>query len=536
MALLACRAMRGIDGVRARWTLVLAIALLACAPGAVSPARATSFDDLPVGDPLERELRILDLLGPDARGARIRLPHLFTRPLQRFEIEGAGEPLASPGSAAAISIARLERALQRDSDSGFVPHPEFRSTRRTFATGPRDQRFEVSAGLEGAAESDFEGRRFASGSGLHSRVAVGVDRWLAYSHLILGRIANARLFADPIVPNNDLIIHTEETYLAYTGERGKWRVQFGRTRWHWGPGDEASLILSKTSAPLSGLLYHLRVEPLRADATALSATLDQAAGEQLAAHRLEWQPSDGLRLGLTEAARYHSTGWQPLYAVGAIPYVLVQRLLVQDEPDSLRAHRNNILVGFDAAWRPAPGTRLYLEGLVDDLHAKTANNPNKYGYQFGWEGVGTIGRTRVNWNTEYTRLTRFVYTSFFGRTYAAQSRPIGFPTGPDARRIRIRGAWDLNRDWQIEARVARTDHGENSLAEPFLPGSPQVDVARFEGIVEQSREADLALRWSPASGVDLRMLAGRNWIENAGHAQGARAGGSYGALEVRLTR
>ena len=88
------------------------------------------------------------------------------------------------------------------------------------------------------------------------------------------------------------------------------------------------------------------LDMLRLDLTSLSATLEQAQGEQLAAHRIEWQPREPLRIGVTEAARYRSTGWQPLYLVGAIPYVLVQRLYLQKEPDSLRAHRNNILTAF----------------------------------------------------------------------------------------------------------------------------------------------------------------------------------------------
>src|SRR6185503_5744186 len=120
-------------------------------------------------------------------------------------------------------------------------HPDYRSTPRLIQTGPDGQRFEVSLGVEGRAESDADGQHFASGSGLHSRIAVGVDRWLAYSHLLVGQVDHARSFADPILPDNDLIVHTEETYLSYTGAGGSWNAQFGRNRWHWGPGDESSL-------------------------------------------------------------------------------------------------------------------------------------------------------------------------------------------------------------------------------------------------------------------------------------------------------
>ncbi len=511
--------------------------LLAAAALPPAPALASPLEFIPVGDRLESELRILELFDSRLLERRLRLPHLGTRPLQRVEIEGPGSPPAAPGPARAISLARLERALARDADSAFAPHPTLRSTPRVFqSAAPGGQCFELSLGLEGTALSDGDHREFGSGSGAHARIGVQLDRWLAYTHLIAGRIENGLTFADPLIARNDLIMHTEETYLAYTAASARWSVQMGRNRWHWGPGEEASLVLSKTSAPLTGLAYRLRIEPLHADATALSATLDQAAGEQLAAHRLEWQPRDGLRLGATEAARYHGSAWQPLYAVGVVPYIMVQRLLVSDEPDSLRALRNNILVSFDAAWRVADGTRVYGEFLFDDLHAKSGTIPNKYGWQLGWEGAGAIGSSRVTWGGEFTRLTRFVYTSFFGRTYQAQGRPLGFPTGPDARRIALRAAWDWSADGQLFARVSRTDQGENTLNQPFLPGSPRVTVERFQGVVEQTRDVEGGVRWWPASGVDVAVLGGYRWVENPGHVEGTRRQAARAALELRLVR
>jgi hypothetical protein len=296
------------------------------------------------------------------------------------------------------------------------------------------------------------------------------------------------------------------------------------------------LLLSKTSAPVTGLSYQVHLTSFHLDFSALSATLQQSAGEQLAAHRLEWQPRDALRLGLTETARYQASGWQPLYASGAIPYVLVQRLLVQDEPDSSGVLRNNIMLGLDATWRIASGTRVYGELLLDDLSARTAENPDKYGWQLGWEGMGMIGACRLSWGGEYTRLSRYVYTSFFGRAYEAQGGPLGFPLGPDSRRIALRSALDLGADWQCFARASRSDQGENGLDEPFVPGSPRVAVATFEGVVEQTRDLEAGLRWWPASGVDLRALAGYRWVGNEAHVTDRRTGHPRLALEARLFR
>lgn len=501
-------------------------------------ALATPYDYLEVGDPLESELRILDLVDEQQLQGRIRLPHLATRPLQLIEIEGSGPPIADPCPVCAVSITRLERALGRDRAPDFAPHPTLRSTPRLLDYGDPAQRLEVSVGVEGRGElySD-DRRRLVSGSGIQGRISLGLDRLHAYSHYTIGHYDNARTFADPIVAGQDVIVLTDETYLSYTEQHAIWGARFGRARWHWGPGEEGSLVLSKTAVPVTGLAFRAHLEALRADAIALSATLADAAGEQLAAHRIEWQPFDGLRVGVTEAARYKAPGWRPLYLIGAIPYVLVQRLEVQSEPDSASALRNNVLTAFDAGWRISNGTRVYGEFLIDDLHTRSGKDPNKFAYQVGWEGVGMVSGRRISWGGEYTRVTRYVYTSFFGRAHVSEGIPLGFPVAPDSRRVRLRMLVDPNADWQFGVWVTNTDKGQNTLDEPFVPGSGQVSAAsEFEGVIETTRDLDLRARWWPASGVIISVWGGYTWVEDADHVIGAKRRSARGALELRLMR
>jgi hypothetical protein len=500
-------------------------------------ASGTPLEYLPVGDPLESELRTLDVLGPPSPGRPLRLPRLGTRPLQRFELDSLALPDQALGLAYGISLVRLRRVLAREWEPSAANLPPGVTPRLYHKHYPDGARFELSVGAQGAGEIASQRVRYRSDTGVHGRIALETDRWLAFSHLVVGYQDTAHTYADPIFPNTDIIIYSSDSYLAYSGAGGRWGMQFGRSRWHWGPGEEGSLLLSKTAVPITGLAFHARLEPLRADATALSATLASAAGEQLAAHRLEWQPFDGLRLAISEAARYRSAAWQPLYLLSVIPYILVQRLQDQDEPGRLEANHNNIIIGADAAWRPTSGTRLYVEGLSDDLHL--INNPlglNKYAYQLGWEGVGTFRSTRVVWGGEFTRVTRFVYTSSLDRDFVAQGRPLGFPVAPDARRMRVRTAWDLSPAWQLTAVATRTERGENTLAEPFVPGSPRVDASRFQGVVEETRELEVGARWWPVGGVDLAAVAAYRWVDNADHLAGARARGLSGTLAFRLVR
>ncbi len=485
------------------------------------------------------ELRVLELYDLPADSGRFRLPHLSTLPLRRIELMGTGAPIGRGELVRTLVADRLERELQRDALAAFADERAARSTSRLWQREwDPGQRAELSVGLEGGWNgSDDHGIReskWRDGTGLHVRAGAQVDRWLAFLHLTAGQLEGASRYTDVLVSSTDLAAQTDEAYLAY-GNGRRWSLGLGRQRFAWGPGEEGSLLLSRTAAPLTALWLHFRLEPIRADGFALHATTDLGRGEQLAAHRLEWQPANGLRLGLSEAARYRSPGWQGVYLASVIPFSLAQRLLQQDA-DSIDVNRNNVELAFDVAWRPADGTRFYAEVLLDDAHAKSAAIPNKFGWQLGLDGAWTHGFTRLTWNAEYTWLSRYVYTSFFGREFTAQAAPLGFPTGPDSRRLRVRVSWDPRVAWQLSGIATRTWKGENDLDEPFAPGSPVPPVGTLEGTPSVTDEMTGVLRWWPASGVDLSLALGWHRTENAGHVEGAAERGQHASLAFRLVR
>jgi hypothetical protein len=519
---------------RVRAAVAAAIVLVGAIPARRTAAAPAQM--IPPDDAIRAELRVLDLRAPAARGVRWRLPHLDAWPLQVRELSPAAGDSAGAVPAQgpdAIAARRVARALARDGVEG----PGASTPRLLQRAWPDDQRLEVSAGLEGAndwADLRRPRSRWRDGSGLHVRTGVQVDRWFAFSHLWFGELRGVGAFGDALVARTDVAASTDESGLVYSG-RG-WSAQLGRSRWQWGPGEEASLLLSGTSAPLNSLMLHARLDAVRADAFFLSATVEPGTGEQLAAHRLEWQPFEGVRVGASEAARYHAGGWQGVYLAGVIPYAVAQRLLDQEHHDPAGVLRNNVMVAFDASVRVADGSRVYGELLLDDLHARSAAFPNKYGAQAGLSGTGEALGTRLTWNAEYTWLSRFVYTSSFGRAYVAQGEPLGFPTGPGSRRFRTRVSCDPGVDWQLSAFASETERGAEGLADAYVPGTPVPDVTRLAGVVERERALEGELRWWPAGGVDLALRAGRVWVENAGHAAGVDAARWRGTLAFRLVR
>jgi hypothetical protein len=335
-----------------------------------------------------------------------------------------------------------------------------------------------------------------------------------------------------LVTGTDVSLQTDESYIAY-GAGTQWSLAMGRQRFAWGPGEEGSLLVSRSAAPLSALHFHARVAALRADFTSLNATVDPGTGEQFAAHRLEWQPVGSVRLGVAEAARYQSDGWQAVYVASVIPYSLAQRLQQQDGDSTGDENRNNVLASFDLSWRPADGTRVYSEFLVDDV---STNYADKYAWQVGLDGAWTRGFTRLTWNTEYTWISRYVYTSYYGRDFVAQSLPIGYPTGPDSRRLHARVTWDPRVDWQFTGLASRTWKGENDLDEPYVPGTPVPPVDKLEGVPVVTDSFTGVMRWWPASGVDLSLSLGFQRVENVAHVAGTVDRGAHAAIAFRVTR
>ena len=137
LPLLACAAMRNRAHGAAGSRLAVGLVVAATVTASALPAAASPLEYLPVGDPLEAELRTLDLLDPSPLGGRILLPRLHTLPLQKFEFQGSGAPPALP-SIYSISVARIERALARDAVPDFAQRPGLASTPRLFQSRPAD--------------------------------------------------------------------------------------------------------------------------------------------------------------------------------------------------------------------------------------------------------------------------------------------------------------------------------------------------------------------------------------------------------------
>lgn len=298
-------------------------------------------------------------------------------------------------------------------------------------------------------------------------------------------VAESGGFADPLIAGTDLILHADEAVLS--ARLAGMRLRLGRDRHRWGPGASGTLLLAETAAPFDFVEYQVRLSGgLRF--LALTGETNRAAGgdsassyagrvRYLSAHRLQWEVSPRFSLALSEGARYQRGSPPLLYLAGMLPYTLVERLEMQDEPSDTAedALRNNVLWSVEAAWRPRPGWLLYGELLIDDIATETSEMPSRGGLQIGctlaprWRGCDwTLG-------AELTRVSNYTYSVYYQDLcqcdWEHQREPLGYAWGPDVAVLLLRAGASPRRDWQARGWMELLHDGSGALGDAWKPAS-----------------------------------------------------------------
>jgi hypothetical protein len=304
-------------------------------------------------------------------------------------------------------------------------------------------------------------------------------------------VERGRSFADPLVADSDVILHADE--LTLSARLGALRLRIGRDRHQWGMGASGTLLLSESARPFDFVEYQLRLgERFRflaltgiTDRHAALSTPGSNPGEArfLSAHRLLWTVTPDLALGLSEGARYQADQPGLLYLGGFVPYTLVERLEMQDEPaDSTEDFlRNNVLWSVDVSWRMRPGLLFYGEFLADDIATQSSSMPTRGAFQLGvtcaprWRGWDwTLG-------AEYTRVSDFTYSVYYQDIcrcdWEHQGEALGYALGPDAEVVLLRAGIAPDASWSCKGWLRHVRRGDGAIGRPWLPESTGCDPA-----------------------------------------------------------
>ena len=498
----------------------LLLGALALAAAARS-SYAQPAEYLPAWHPLYEDLEALD-----ARGLIPSFP-IHTRPLARTDIARALTEARGIDSTLASDLhyQRLERELAREFEeigAGTLA----RETGPLLDTGGRDQRFRIA--MAAHARGDFDDKRgvryrLRDESSLAARMSLQLwPGFGAYEELGITRIRGQREFIDAIAQHSDL----EATVLRgeLTGRVNRLTAALGYDAFRWGPGRRGTLLLSEAAGPMTFFSMQGSARgKLSVTGTALTAVISAADHRYLAAHRLEIRISPRLTAGIAEAARYSADGIDLLYLSGLLPYTVIERIRIRDaSSDSLRdLQRANVMASADASYRALHWLTLYGELLVDDYATKSANMPNRIGYQLGFRSDRPWGARAVHFLGEYTRVRNFTYSVSYGQDFIYRGRPLGYALGPDAENYFFEAALDVSRDWQLRWSGDFTNHGEGRLGVPWQPSQGAVSTVGLSGVVEERREVWGDARWMPRDNVDLSVGAGFRRVRNDQNVAGA---------------
>ncbi|MFH1010361.1 MAG: capsule assembly Wzi family protein [bacterium] len=237
-----------------------------------------------------------------------------------------------------------------------------------------------------------------------------------------------------------------ESFVQWYGRNAS--LSLGRGRHAWGPGQFGQLFLSSQGPPLDyarldavfrgkrdlALHYtflHGILKATNAPVDTLYALPDGRlriidARKFLTAQRFELRPRSNLLLGFSQGVIYGDRGVELAYFTPVSFLYSVQH--AQDDKD-------NLLLAFDASWRPVRGLLTYGEFLLDDIVVDklfTDDARNKSAFMLGLHMAPTLWRF-LDARAEWTRIRPFVYSHVFSvNTYTHWTSPLGYTLEPNS--------------------------------------------------------------------------------------------------------
>ncbi|MBT3268005.1 hypothetical protein HN371_12665 [Candidatus Poribacteria bacterium] len=252
-------------------------------------------------------------------------------------------------------------------------------------------------------------------------------------------------------------------------------VTVGRQPFRWGPGRSGALTLSDASPALDGVSLSGRFGPVLG--TAVFATLNRLwhddgdrrylARRYFSAHRLHWQLSERLEIGVMDTVLYGGDGRQvePYYLNPVLPFYASQFNATSD--GNAATLDDNAMIGADVRWTPAPDWSAYGELLIDDFaYDADSDDPNALAWMVGCHraGLWTRGEARV----EYARAGRYTYTHLRQENqYTHYGASLGPILGNDADTLSAEAAWWVSPDSRLSLRVEQRRKGDSGVDDRY---------------------------------------------------------------------
>lgn len=289
----------------------------------------------------------------------------------------------------------------------------------------------------------------------------------------------------------------------------KWLFLLGRDFLKWGPGKDASLLISDFSRPLDqfhGQLEHTffrfnfvlaKLDPRAITVDSLVERFHSAmANRYLIAHRFDFKLRKNLQIGLSEAVLFGGPE-------ASVDFNFFNPfLLFYGEVVNTTAVQGNILGTVDFDWFPFRGTEIYGEFLLDDVQVELTGpgdlEPDELGLLLGVQQA--LGRLTLS--LEYTAITNRTYNAKLGwEKFLHRNQPIGHFLGNDFDRLKCSADFWLSRRAQFYLNYEHRREGEGSVLREFDEPWMQFTIAEGyaepfpTGVVQMTNLIKLGSRW-----------------------------------------
>ena len=314
----------------------------------------------------------------------------------------------------------------------------------------------------------------------------------------------------------------------------KFELLIGRDQLFWGTGFRGAVGLSDNSPPFDLILLAGKFGKIRG--TSFTAQLDQTwhdqgprrylASRYLAGHRLDYQISDRVEIGVSELILYggeaQGVEWQ--YFNPILPYYASQYNADKDD---------NVMFIFEVAVRPIDGFRLYAEYLMDDVQYVKANDPNAVAWLTGLEWNRTLESRRLGIRAEYARVNRWAYTHLVQENqFTHFGSIIGHEIGVDADISYLEGSYLINPDARVHLFLELERQGEAGVEDRYA-GEYFRSIPFPSGVVERRHSIGCRFVYEPLCAWQLDLSYQHAYTANKSHQSGISQNSNHLEFQFR---